>query len=237
MDYFYLPDIDYSKTFCSLPKEESKHIVRVLRKKEGDHLLLVNGLGCIAEAVILGTDYRCCKVEIIRVNKQYGKRPYKMRLCVAPTKNIARYEWFIEKATEIGVDEIIPLITFHSERRKLNDERLQKILIAAMKQSQKAYLPILHKPISFESFLKMPSFDGFKYIAHCENKFERERFFENYEKNANVDLLIGPEGDFSEKEIKLATDYGYKGIYLGASRLRTETAAIVACSSIYQINS
>lgn len=236
MDYFYLPNLDLDKAYCLLPREESRHIVRVLRKSVGDEILLVDGKGAFVEGVIANADLKSCEVKILSVKQKNEERPYSLRLCVAPTKNISRYEWLLEKATEIGVDEIVPLLTFHSERRRINQERLNKILISAMKQSQKAYLPTLVNPMQFKDFLALETESKFKYIAHCNSSLEREALSQSYEKGASVDLLIGPEGDFSEEEIDLAQKQGYQGIHLGASRLRTETAAVVACANIYQLN-
>lgn len=236
MDYFYLPNIDCVKTRCSLSKEESRHIVKVFRKKEGDVLSIVDGKGVLIKAHVNVADARACEVVFDEVLSDYEKRPYKIRLCVAPTKNISRFEWILEKATEIGVDEIVPLLTSRSERKSVNLERLHKILVAAMKQSQKAYLPRLSNLVRFEDFLHLTSSGTSKYIAHCLETFPRVGLLQSCEVGKDVELLIGPEGDFSEDEIKKAEDKGYVGIHLGPSRLRTETAAIVACSTIYQIN-
>lgn len=231
---FYLPDIDLEVNECELPQEETKHATRVLRKQIGDTLLLTNGKGYFIEGRIISIDGKRCTIGFDKIPEK-EKRPYELHLAVAPTKNINRYEWLLEKATEIGVSTIIPLISFHSERRNFNESRLEKILISAMKQSQKAYLPKLTEAMSFKEFLKQER-NGLAYIAHCNPDFPRQSIADTYKKGTEVTILIGPEGDFSKEEIKEAINKGFQSIHLGNSRLRTETAGIVACSSIYQLN-
>ncbi len=231
---FYTPNIDLAKQHYLLPVEEAKHIIRVLRMKQGDTLLLTDGKGHFIASHIEHIEGKKCWVAFDKIEKQ-NPLPYRLHLVVAPTKNTNRYEWLLEKATEIGVTSIISLISFHSERRKLNTERLEKILISAMKQSQKAYLPKLSVPTSFQEIINRP-LEGKGYIAHCCADFDRETISESYKKGEEVTILIGPEGDFSKEEIEQAIAVGFKSIHLGTSRLRTETAGIIACSSIYQLN-
>lgn len=235
MDYFYFPDIDASKQKCTLPKEEAKHIIRVLRKKEGDKILLTNGKGLLAKAIITLADAKHCEIFFEEIMQDVGKKSYSITMAVAPTKNNSRYEWFLEKATEIGVDAFVPLLSFHSERKNINKSRLENILVSAMKQSQKTYLPQLTNPMKFSEYI-CQNRKGLCCIAHCYDDIPRESIKNIYTPKENITVLIGPEGDFSKEEVKEAMNMGYKSIHLGDNRLRTETAGIVACSSIYLIN-
>lgn len=232
MNIFYTPDI--SGNYYTLEESESKHCIRVLRKSKGDRLILVDGRGGYYESVIQDPDPKRCMVEVTRETQQFEKRGYSLHLAVAPTKNIERFEWMIEKATEIGVDEITPLLCEHSERKQINSERLQKILVSAMKQSLKAYLPSLNNLSNFDAFLKNTQASG-KYIAHCEVG-EKKHLFNIAPKQGSVVVMIGPEGDFSSSEIVKALSFGYSGVSLGNSRLRTETAGMVACEIISLVN-
>ncbi len=231
---FYIPNLDLQCSECQLPQDEAKHIVRVLRMTEGDPMLLTDGKGHFVKSHIQNIVGKKCSVAFDEVIKA-DEPSYNLHLAVAPTKNNSRYEWLLEKATEIGIASVFPFTSFHSERRKLNTERLEKILISAMKQSQKAYLPQLHNPISFSELINQP-FEGAKYIAHCNKDFPRISINETYQKGTDALILIGPEGDFSKEEIQEAEQKGFQGIHLGTSRLRTETAGLVACSTIYQLN-
>jgi 16S rRNA (uracil1498-N3)-methyltransferase len=232
MNIFYTPDI--SGTNYTLEESESKHCIKVLRKTKGDELILVDGRGGYYEAVISDPDHRHCSVEVIKAVQQFEKRNYSLHLAVAPTKNIDRFEWLIEKATEIGVDQITPLLCEHSERKQVNIERLQKILVSAMKQSLKAYLPGLNNLTNFEAFLSKAQ-AGPKFIAHCEEG-EKKHLFAIAPAHEDVVVMIGPEGDFSKSEIEKALAAGFTEVTLGKSRLRTETAGIVACGAISLVN-
>jgi 16S rRNA (uracil1498-N3)-methyltransferase len=232
MNIFYTPDI--GGNFYTLEESESKHCIRVLRKASGDQLILVDGRGGYYEAVITDPNPKHCSVEVIREFQQFEKRGYSLHLAVAPTKNIERFEWMIEKATEIGVDEITPLLCEHSERKQVNIERLQKIVVSAMKQSLKAYLPSLNNLTNFETFLLQVQGDT-KFIAHCADG-PKEQLFKSALPHKNVVVMIGPEGDFSISEIEKALSNGFSGVSLGNSRLRTETAGIVACEIISLVN-
>lgn len=233
MQLFYFKDINQTSTSFFFDKEESKHITKVLRKKEGDILHITNGLGNLFKGeIVIASDTKCT----VKINsfQKIAAPNFHLHLAVAPTKMNERYEWFLEKATEIGVQEITPIICEHSERKVIKTERFEKLLISAMKQSNQYYLPILNEPITLKDFLKQ-SFEGQKFIAHCEEG-EKQLLKEKLKKDTDVLLLIGPEGDFSSKEITLASQNSFIPVSLGSTRLRTETAAIVACHSVVFTN-
>ncbi|UII79946.1 16S rRNA (uracil(1498)-N(3))-methyltransferase [Flagellimonas sp. CMM7] len=234
MQLFYNPSLDNSFKQFFFSAEESKHILKVLRKKEGDVLHITNGKGYLFEAEILVADIRKCKAQIISTEKSIPKR-YTLHLAVAPTKMNDRYEWFLEKATEIGVDEITPIICEHSERKILKLERMERVLQSAMKQSLQTHLPKLNPAISYKEFMNQ-EMSGLKFIAHCDEgeKMELKR---RVAADKDLIILIGPEGDFSKTEINLAYAKGFVPVSLGNNRLRTETAAIVACTTVSIINS
>ena len=226
MQLFYAPNIDTATDVFTFDREESKHIVKVLRKQEGAVLQLTNGKGYLFESRIIQASENKCVVEITE-NRFFEKKPFRIHMAVAPTKMNDRYEWFLEKATEIGVDEITPIICDHSERKVIKTERFDKILVSAMKQSNQFYLPILNPAIKLSEFLSTERF-GQKFIAHCEETSKTE-LKDQIEINQEYTLLIGPEGDFSTNEIDKALANGYQAATLGNTRLRTETAAIVGC--------
>lgn len=232
MNLFFAPDI--KEGFYQLPEEESKHIVKVLRMKSGDAIFLTDGLGNMVEASIVDPGSKKCIVKTIKTFHEYQKRPFHLHIAIAPTKNIDRFEWFLEKSTEIGIDVITPLICSHSERTHVKTDRLQKVIIAAMKQSLKAYLPSLDEPVEFIRFIQRP-FDGDKFIAYC-GQDDPVELKNTYRKGAKALIMIGPEGDFSHEEVELAKKQGFVPISLGKSRLRTETAGIVACHTINLVN-
>lgn len=231
MQIFYAPDIE---TKHELPEEESGHCVRVLRLNEGDEILITDGKGIFYKAAISKAHHKRCGVEILEQWRQPALWNFKLHIAVAPTKNIDRMEWFAEKATEIGIDGITCLNCRFSERREIKPARLEKILVSAMKQSQKATLPALEGMVDFKRFISTP-FDGRKFIAHCEDG-EKPLLKQTYKRGENALILIGPEGDFSPEEIELAMKNGFEPISLGESRLRTETAALVACHTIHVLN-
>lgn len=220
----------------TLNEEESKHISRVLRMKMGDLIHLTDGKGTLCEAKITLLSNKKCEVEIITTTNHFEKRDYYFHLAICPTKNNDRFEWFLEKATEIGIDEITPLIGENSERRKFNMERYQKIIIAAVKQSLKAYIPKLNDPIKVKDFILKQDFEGSKMIAHCNTHFERKNIKSLLEKRCPTLIMIGPEGDFSASEIELANQNNFTGVLLSNSRLRTETAGVVATDYLSYIN-
>ena len=216
-----------------LSKEESKHATKVLRKKEGDILNFTDGKGGFYKAEITVADTKKCRLQIISSKQKPKQHNYHFHIAIAPTKNMDRYEWFLEKATEIGIDEITPIICDHSERKVLKTERCNRILLAAMKQSLKFHLPKLNETITLKDFLKQ-DFEGNKYIAHCEDGEKTE--LRKEEKTEKTLILIGPEGDFSPTEVELALENQFKTVSLGGSRLRTETAGIVAVHTINMKN-
>ena len=233
MNLFYNPTISESSQEVIFDKEESRHISKVLRKREGDILHLTNGLGFFFEASLLISDPKKCIATLIKAEKQ-PPLPYHLHLAVAPTKLNDRYEWFLEKATEIGITEITPIICDHSERKTIKPERYKKIIESAMKQSLKAYLPTLNPAVSFSEFLAQNNSEEIKLIAHCETS-EKQSIKSLLQPNKSTLILIGPEGDFSKREIERSKVQKYTAIHLGNSRLRTETAALVACHSVYLI--
>jgi len=234
MHLFYTPDIAPSHPQYFLSEEESKHAIRVLRLEVGDEVELIDGRGGFYNAVIHDAHPKRTILNITSVTPDFNKRNHYLHIAVAPTKNIERLEWFLEKATEIGIDEISLIITQRSERKEVKVERLNKIITAAIKQSLKAYHPVLNDAVKFNQLLALP-FDGQKFIAHCEPGAKID-----LRKGINLQgrylILIGPEGDFSPAEIELALESGFKPITLGEARLRTETAALEACFEVNFLN-
>lgn len=231
MYLFYVPDIDQR---WELDEEESQHCVRVLRLTAGDSILLTDGKGNTYEARITNPHPKHCAFEVISTEQQVNKRPYRLHIAIAPTKNIDRLEWMVEKCTEIGVDEITPLLCRFSERKVIKPERLHKIIVSAAKQSLKAYMPILHDMCSFDELISNVQSEQ-RFIAHCYNN-EKRLLQQELQPAKDVLVLIGPEGDFSEEEVARALSAGYKPVSLGDSRLRTETAGVVACHTVALIN-
>jgi len=230
---FYTPDI--SSLQYTLNEDESAHAIRVLRLKADDRITLVDGSGGQYKAKIKNTHPKHCEVEIYGYQRGYGERSYRLHIGIAPTKNIDRFEWFIEKATEIGIDEVTPLLCEHSERKQVSDERLYRIMIAAMKQSKKAYLPKLNEMIPFGKWLKTIRAADCCYIAHC-NEDNLPSLKIASQPGQRSTIAIGPEGDFSIQEVSQALACGFKEVSLGKNRLRTETAGIIACHSMYFLN-
>ena len=233
MQLFFNPTINETIETFSFDKEESKHIIKVLRKKDTDILFVTNGLGFLFKTEITLASENKCTVKILSVEKVESSK-FKLHLAVAPTKMNERYEWFLEKATEIGIHEITPIICDRSERKVINKERFEKIILTAMKQSNSLFLPKLNEAKSFKEFIKQPN-DGMQLIAHCEET-DKKSLKSLLQPNENITLLIGPEGDFSEKEIALALENKFIPVSLGNNRLRTETAAIVGCHSVAFVN-
>jgi 16S rRNA (uracil1498-N3)-methyltransferase len=233
MQIFYVPGIT-GKT-CLMDENNSRHSIRVLRMTKGDRLKLVDGNGNLYEGIISDPDPSGCMVTITSVLRDFEKRGYRMHIAISPIKNQERFEWFIEKSVEIGVDEITPVICRNTEKPGIKKDRINNIIIAAMKQSLKAYIPSLNEPVAFSEFINSDH-SGTKMIASCNPDSERKKIDQVYEKNSDAVILIGPEGDFTGEELKLAFRRGYKPVHLGTSRLRTETAGIAACYSVYFIN-
>ena len=233
MQLFYNPDITEDTQSFFFDREESKHIIKVMRKKGGDILFVTNGLGFLFKTeVTLASDNKCT-VKIVGLEKA-EKIKYHLHMAVAPTKMNDRYEWFLEKATEMGISEITPIICDHSERKFVKSERFDKIILSAMKQSAQCYLPKLNDPMAFKDFIKLKN-NGQQFIAHCEET-DKKSLKEMIKSAEDITILIGPEGDFSEKEIALALENNYAPVSLGNTRLRTETAAIAAVHSVAFIN-
>ncbi|RYE36704.1 MAG: 16S rRNA (uracil(1498)-N(3))-methyltransferase [Sphingobacteriaceae bacterium] len=232
MYLFYTPDLNPAD--CFLSEEESRHCAKVLRLQKDDLIEIVDGKGSFYHAKISVPDPKKTRFTLIESQSEFNKRNHYLHIAVAPTKNIERLEWFIEKATEIGIDEITPILCQHSERKIINHERLNKVITSAMKQSLKAYHPQLNQLTNFSSSVKVDN-DFQKWIAHCENS-EKTSIKEALLPQQKYLILIGPEGDFSPQEIKLAIENGFQAITLGNSRLRTETAALEACFEVNFLN-
>ncbi|SEQ33547.1 16S rRNA (uracil1498-N3)-methyltransferase [Hyunsoonleella jejuensis] len=233
MQLFYNKDINEKTSQFAFQKEESRHIIKVLRKSVGDQLHITNGNGWLFIAEIDFVSNNKCTAQIISKEKQ-PKREYSLHLAVAPTKMNDRYEWFLEKATEIGIDTITPIICDHSERKVIKKERFERILQSAMKQSLNCYLPKLNDAVGFGDFISQ-DFDGQLFIAHCEET-NKKVLKTLLQAKTDITILIGPEGDFSVKEIEIAMANKFIPVTLGETRLRTETAAIVACHSVAFVN-
>jgi len=206
----------------------------VLRLQNGDELYLVDGSGGFYTASVLVAHPKKTVVGITSVVTEFHKRNHYLHIAVAPTKNTERFEWFLEKASEIGIDEITPVICHRSERKEIKAERLNKIITSAIKQSLKAYHPVLNGPVSFKTLLSKP-FDGQKFIAHCEEG-DKTALASKIMPKGKYLVLIGPEGDFTNLEIDAARAAGFEAITLGESRLRTETAALAACFEVNFLN-
>ncbi|SEM22726.1 16S rRNA (uracil1498-N3)-methyltransferase [Maribacter orientalis] len=233
MQLFYNSDVKTNDTHFTFDTNESKHIIKVLRKRKGDELWITNGEGYLFRAKIIDDSIKKCEVELMSSKKTHPKL-YWLHMAVAPTKMNDRFEWFLEKATEIGVDEITPIICDRSERKILKLDRMQRVIESAMKQSLQTYLPKLNEPISLSDFLEKP-ITGLQFIAHCEDS-ERHELKRRVVADQDITILIGPEGDFTSSEIISAMAKGYAPVTMGKTRLRTETAAIVACTIVASIN-
>lgn len=231
MIIFYAPDID---TCPELPEEESGHAVRVLRHTEGDEIEVVDGQGTWYHCRITAAHPKHCGLEILS-RRPDDHWPYRVELAIGPTKNLDRMEWWLEKATEMGLDRFTPLLCRFSERRELKTERMRKIAVSAMKQSLKATLPEIDAMTDIKRFLKEP-FEGQKFIAHCMEDQPRQLLSHLVKPGKAVRVLIGPEGDFSPEEVALALANGYQPVSLGNQRLRTETAALASVHTIHIMN-
>lgn len=224
MVIFYAPDIAQTPF---LPEEESLHCVKVLRMQCGERLNIIDGCGSLYEAEIVVAHHKRTEVRILSAIHDYGKRNFNLHLAVAPTKNIDRFEWFVEKATEIGFDTLTPLLCRFSERKVIKPERIEKILVSAAKQSYKAKIPTLNPMVDLSSFISKVS-EPKRFIAHCYD-MPKEHLLRACSAGGDVLVMVGPEGDFSQEEVALAMQNNFNAISLGDSRLRTETAGVVAC--------
>ena len=227
--YFFVPDAAHQN---EMPMEEAMHALRVLRIKSGDEIFLMDGEGSFYRAEVTLAATKRCLYEIKDVMPQQRAWNGHVHLAIAPTKMMDRIEWMAEKATEVGFDEISFLNTKFSERKVMRTVRLDKIVVSAVKQSHKAWKPVVNQMTAFKSFITEPR-TGRKFICHCYEEFEKKDYFEELMKpyegdDADITVLVGPEGDFSVDEVKMALDNGYESVSLGTSRLRTETAGLVA---------
>ena len=229
MQLFYDPQFNPEADTLRLDDDEARHALKVLRLGPGDTLSVTDGRGNLYTCRITGADRRQCELQVAveSVASGTGELPYRLTMAVAPTKNADRFEWFLEKATEVGVSEIIPLETARGERRAVKEERCMKVIAAAMKQSLKCRCPLLHPMTPFYRLMAMP-FGGRKFIAHCDDSGERRFLGDELHAGEEAMVLIGPEGDFSPEEIASALSHGFRPVTLGNQRLRTETAAVVA---------
>lgn len=239
MEIFWTDRIEAG--LCFLGEEESAHCVRVLRHREGDNVCVIDGAGTMYECVLSQASPKAAVAKIEKANPGWGSHPYGLEMAVCPTKNIDRYEWFVEKATEVGTDRFVPVIGDHSERKVLKTERLRRIVLSAAKQSLKAAVPEISEPLTVKEFIAaVADTSALKMIACC---FEDEGYprtsvmqaLSGTDKREYI-VLIGPEGDFSREEVKLATEAGFIPVHLGESRLRTETAALAAVFAAYYNN-
>lgn len=232
MQLFYVPNISGAEIV--LDETESKHAIRVLRLTTGTQVQIIDGKGGFYEAEITDANQKKCRLLIVKSTKEFGKKDFHLHIAIAPTKNNDRFEWFLEKATEIGIDEITPLLTSHSERKTINNERFEKILVSAMKQSLKAYLPKLNNLTSIKELIATNKTEN-RFIAYCDD-IQKTHLKDLAEKGKDTLILIGPEGDFGPEEIQMAIENGFKVVSLGEARLRTETAGIVACHIVNLAN-
>lgn len=233
MHVFYTPDL--SANNYTLNEEESRHCSKVLRLDLGDIVHLIDGKGGLYKAEISGITKKNVQLKVISKQTEFGKRNHYLHIAIAPTKNIDRLEWFLEKTTEIGIDEITPLICDRSERKIVKEERLDKVITSAVKQSLTAYHPKLNQAISFSDFIKQ-EFNGQRLIAHCMDDSKKQFINQLVSEHQSYLILIGPEGDFSPTEVNVALQSGFKPVTLGTTRLRTETAALAACFEVNYLN-
>jgi 16S rRNA (uracil1498-N3)-methyltransferase len=233
MQIFYAPDINGNS--YALDEKESKHLIRVLRMTKGSAVRLIDGKGNLYEGIINDPDQNKCTIVITGKTTDFERRNYRLHIAISPLKNPERFEWFVEKSVEIGIDEITPLICKNTEKPGIKSERVNNLIISAMKQSLKAKKTVLNEPCSFKDFVSN-DLNGIRMVAHCDASTERMKISEVYSKNTNSIILIGPEGDFSREEVTSAITMGFIPVHLGPSRLRTETAGIAVCHSIYFMN-
>lgn len=234
MELFYSDDIGAG--LCHLNAEESAHCVKVLRHREGDEISVIDGRGSLYSCRLIDASPKGATATVLSREENWGSHPYELTLAVCPTKNNDRYEWFAEKATEVGVDVIAPVIGEHSERRVFKTERLKKILLSASKQSLKGAVPEVREPVSVSEFIASADPEALKLIAYCfEGEVGRTSIKEAIERfeGRKIIVMIGPEGDFSQAEARKAIEAGFVPVHLGDSRLRTETAALTAAEAVY----
>ena len=228
MHVFYTQAFQSDKAI--LTEEESLHLSKVLRLKEGEHVLILDGKGNMFEGEILLVHAKNSAIGNLKRLDAGSHRPYRLHVAIAPTKMMERLEWFLEKATEIGIDEITPLISKRTERDQVKMQRVEKIVLAAMKQSMNAHMPVINEVTSFSSFLKKES-TGAHFIAHCIPG-TKPLLTNLARQHAIITVLVGPEGDFTPEEVDQALQAGYTAISLGESRLRAETAGVIVCAQV-----
>jgi len=226
MQLFFIDDIE--SNYCQLDEEESKHCIRVLRMGYGDEIHVTDGHGTLCRCRIVEPHAKSCGLEVVERIPDYGRRTFRLHLAVAATKNTARMEWLLEKAVEMGIDEFVPLLCDHSERTTLRHDRMERIVVSAMKQSLKTYRPAVRDITPMRQLLAEP-FDGSRFIAYCDGD-HRTPLKQAYNPGSDALILIGPEGDFSDEEVQAALAAGFEPVTLGPCRLRTETAALAACA-------
>ena len=235
MELFFADDIQESRV--RLDAEESAHCVRVLRHRPGDEISVIDGVGTLYRCALEIADAKGAEARILERTPGFGAHPYHLTMAVCPTKNIDRYEWFVEKATEVGVDVIAPVIGERSERKVLKTERLRRLALSATKQSLKAAIPQIAEPQSVRDFILSAPADALKLICYCFDDVERIPVTSVLKQDLQkISILIGPEGDFSPEEAALAREHGWIPVQLGPSRLRTETAALVAATAVYLVS-
>lgn len=233
MQIFYTANISEGKALFS--REESTHCLRVLRIRRGESIRFTDGLGNLYEGVITDDDPTAMTARVISVEHDHGRRGFRLHMAISPLKNEDRLEWFIEKAVETGIDEITPLVCSRTEKRRFRRERLQGLILSAMKQSVKCNFPRLNDPVTFNEFVD-GKHEGKKIIASCDPAVERIPITSAFKRGDEVTILIGPEGDFTTEEVARAVRGGFTPVHIGPSRLRTETAGVAACCSVYLAN-
>ncbi len=233
MQIFYCGEISHGKALFS--REESRHCLKVLRMREGEEITFTDGRGNLYEGVINETDLSAMSATVTSVKHDYGKREYRLHVAISPLKNDDRLEWFIEKAVETGIDEITPLLCARTGKSRIRRERLEGLVLSAMKQSVKSYLPQLNNPVGFNDFIA-GVYAGKRIIASCDQAVDRMPLTSSFNRGDDVLIMIGPEGDFTAEEVRAALQAGFQPVHMGPSRLRTETAGVVACCSVYLSN-
>jgi 16S rRNA (uracil1498-N3)-methyltransferase len=233
MQVFYAPDINGDQYM--LDENESRHVIRVLRMTKGTAVRLIDGKGNLYEGIIEIPDKKSCVIALTGFIKDFEKRNYSLHIGISPLKNTDRFEWFIEKSVEIGIDEITPVICRNTEKTGIKQERINNLIVSAMKQSLKSINTVLNPPCHISEFINTSTRLN-RMIAHCNNSFSREKISDVCQIGSDALILIGPEGDFSDEEITAAISKGFRSVHLGQSRLRSETAGVAACHSVYFIN-